>query len=256
MERIGNGLAPRDVALQDQHTPTVIAFFNQVEESTTLAVATAIGDRTITLTSTTGAAVGKYIILFHPASERFYTGHITSIAALPVVSVDTPLDFAYPIGTFIDIAITDMSVDGSSTTQVFGLRGVGVPPGIDLRYDVTRLMFQCEAASPVSLATFADLTALTNGLVCRKRDGEYHNILNVKTNKELAGIMYDWTPYAATNPQQGQDGFVGRLTFAGQNKIGVTQRLALGEDLEFLIQDDLRAITELKIIAEGHRVED
>ncbi len=245
-----------DVALQDQHTPAIIAYFNEVEESTTLAAPTVINGKTVTLTNTTGAAVGKYIILFHPGSVRFYTGHITSIAALPTVSVDTPLDFAYPAGTFIDIAITDMSVNGSSTTRVFGLRGIGAPPGVELTFDVTRVIFQCEADSAISLAKFADIAALTNGLVMRKRDGTFHNIWNVKTNKEIAGIMYDWTPYAATNPQQGEDGFVSRLTFAGQNKIGITERLKIGEDLEILVQDNLTAVTDFKIIAQGHVVED
>ena len=253
---IGNGLAPRDVALQDQHTPAIISYFNEVEEQTTLAAQAAIDDKTITLTSSTGAAVGKYIILFHPPSARFYTGHITSIAAIPTVSLDTPLDFAYPAGTFVDIAITDLSVNGSSTPRIFGLRGTGVPPGVDLKVDITRLVWQCEAANNVTLATFADIAALTNGLVCRKRDGEYHNIFNVKSNKEIAGIMFDWTPYAATNPQQGENGFVSRLTFAGQNKIGVTQRLAIGEDLELIVQDNLSAITEFKVMAEGHIVLD
>ena len=65
---------------------------------------------------------------------------------------------------------------------------------------------------------------------------------------------YDWTPYLATNPQQGQDGFLFRLTFAGMNKLGVAIRLNPGEDLQFLVQDDLSGITVLEVTAEGHVV--
>jgi len=68
--------------------------------------------------------------------------------------------------------------------------------------------------------------------------------------------MYDWTPYAALNPVQGIDGFVARLTFAGQNKVGVAIRLPIGQDLEVLVQDDLEAITKLEIVAEGHIVDE
>lgn len=239
---------------QDQDTPAIIAYFNEVSNQTILVAPTIIGSREITLADVTGATVGKYIILFNPKSARFYTGHITSIAGSPTMTMDTPLDFAYPAGTFVDIAITDMSVNGAAVTRTFGLRGTGIPPGVSLSFDVTRVIFSCIAANPVTLANFAGIAALTNGMVMRKRDGEFHNVFNVKTNGEIAGIMFDWDPYLATNPVQGIDGFVSRLTFNGQNKMGVVQRLRLGEDLEILIQDDLTGITSFKIIAEGHIV--
>lgn len=41
-------------------------------------------------------------------------------------------------------------------------------------------------------------------------------ITTPKDNAEIAGIMYDWNPFAATNPAQGTDGFVARLTFGSE----------------------------------------
>ena len=46
------------------------------------------------------------------------------------------------------------------------------------------------------------------------------------------------------------------MTFAGQDKIGVTLRIKGGEDLQFLIQDNLLTIDEFSIVAEGHVVEE
>ena len=69
--------------------------------------------------------------------------------------------------------------------------------------------------------------------------GRYNKLPNV----ELAGLLFHFEIFAATNPQQGEDGFLARMTFAGQDNIGVAIRLPIGEDLEFLVQDNLTAIT-------------
>ena len=246
-----------DVALQDQTTDPIIAYFNQVHNSTTLAVAVpdvSTNPRIIVVASATGIVVGSYIILFDPASVRFSTFFATAVNGVNI-TLDSPIDFEYPIGTFVDVAIVDMSVNGSVTPQVFGLRGTGAPPGIELSFDVTRIIFTCIAASPVSLSLFADITALTNGLLMRSRNARTKNVFNVKDNREIQGLMFDFTPSVATNPAQGEDGFVSRLTFGGQNKIGVVIRLPIGEDLEMWIQDNLLAITSFRIHAEGHIVD-
>lgn len=244
-----------DVALQDQTTPVVIVKFSKLSEQTTLAAVTAIDINTITVADATGIVAGRYISIFSAADVRFYTGTVVSVAS-EVLTMDTPLDFVFPVGAAVDSGITDMSVDGSSTTQIFGLRGSGAPPGIRLDFDVTRIIFSCLASSAIDLALFANITALEKGLVLRKKDGVYNNVFNVKSNGDIAGIMYDFNAQAATNPAQGQDGFISRLTFGGQSKIGVVQRLKIGEDLQVLIQDNLTGISKLEIIAEGHIVQD
>jgi hypothetical protein len=250
----------QDTNWQDQHTDDVIVKFNKVANSTTLASAAAIGDKTVTLTSATGTAAGKYIVLFHPSSERFSTFHQVGAAAGAVITLDSEVDFAYPDGTFVDIADTNMAVDGSSTTQVFGLRGTGAPPGVDITFDMTRIIISCLTDSIVSLSKFASITALTHGLQLRQRNSRYKNIWNVKSNREIDAIFgTDWKPYAAVNPSQGQDGFTARLTFGGPEKIGVVKRLPIGTDVEILVQDDLTVNTGdiqlLEVYAEGHIVE-
>jgi hypothetical protein len=243
-----------DINLQDQTTDPVIFKFNRIAESTILADTASSGSYTIVVDDTTGAANNAYVIIFNPDTERFYKGSILSISD-DTLTVDTPLDSTFPDSSFVDFTRTNMNVDGSATVQTFGVRGVSASP-IGVTVDITRIIIHCQAASAVDLASFADISALTNGLVLRVRDGRNFNIFNVKSNGELAALMYDWTPYLATNPQQGVDGFLGRLTFAGQNKIGVALRLEPGEDLEFLIQDDLTGVDLLEVTAEGHIVEE
>jgi hypothetical protein len=244
-----NGGIP--VNLQDQVTRPLILKFNDVLSSTTLSVDAVKDTKTIVVTSPTNFISGRYVILFDPSTNNFSFYTVVSVSGA-IITLDTPLDYSYTIGTYVDIAITNMNVDGSVTPVVYGLRGIGSPPGVDISADFTRVIFNCIADSAVDLTKFGNLTRLTNGLVLRRRDGVYQNIFNIKDNGELAGICYDLTIEAANNPVQGVDGFYARLTFAGQNKIGVAIRLPLGDDLEIIIQDDLTDLLKLEVVAEGH----
>jgi len=245
-----------DVAVQDQTTRIVILPFNQVNNSTTLAAEALINQRDIVVASATGIVVGSLIILFSLVTGRFYFGKATVISGAPTIVLDTPLDSTFPLGTAVDIAVYDLSINGLTTPQIFGLRGLGIAPGVDLTIDITRIIVTCIADGPVSLSLFGDLTALLNGLVLRKRNGTNRNIFNIKTNRELAGIAFDYDVTQAINPAQGENGFKSRLTFGGQNKIGVVVRLPPGEDLEFIVQDNLAALLSLIVVAEGHVVEE
>lgn len=230
----------------------ILMYFNQVHNSTTLSAPVVINDFIIPVVSATGIVVGSYIILFDPIGIRVSSFFVTAVNGLNI-TLDTEIDFAYPIGTNVDIAIVDLSVDGTASHQVFGIRGTGTPPGIDATLDITRLIIEMETDSTVSLHKFGNITELSKGVILRIRNGKYKNIFNVKTNGEIAVLSgQSWTPFLSTNPVQGIDGFISRVTFAGQDKIGVAIRLQLGEDLEIHVHDDLTAITKFVVMAQGH----
>jgi hypothetical protein len=240
-----------DVNSLDPTMTPVIVNFNKIVTSTTLTDTVAIDDYTIVVDDTTGVFANRYLTIFNVTLNRFYVGNVLSIN-VDTLTLDTPLDAAYPAGSFVDITTDEMAVDGSGASQTYGVRGVSPSP-IGLSVDIVRIIFTCVTDSPVDLTKFGDITGgLTKGLVLRKRDGTYDNIFNVKTNRDLAGTMFDWEPYLASNPQQGVDGFVSRLTFGSMGKMGVVIRLMAGEDLELLVQDDLSDLATFKITAEGH----
>lgn len=244
------------VQIQDQHSPALIVPMNKVANTTTSVGAVAIDDNTVDVANVAGFVDGAFITVVNAAANRYYTAKQVGAISGSTVTLDTPFDFAFPDGSQVTNGSIDMAVDGSITTQVFSLRAAD--PGIPVEIDITRIIFKCLTATAVSAEKFGDLTELTNGIVLRKAStvDPYYNIFNVKSNLELAGIMYDFTVYEAINPTQGTDGFVGRLTFAGQNKIGVSVRVGPNDDLELLVQDDLSGLVVFEITVEGHVVED
>jgi LysM repeat protein len=254
----GYGLA---VNLQDQTTPALFVKANNVTNETTLSATATLGDTTIQVADTAGINVGDYTGLFNLATNRFYVGTVLSITNPGIdglLNMDTSLDSQFEIGDTVGTGITDLgSVDGTLASPViFAIRGAD--PGIAVTVDITRIIFSCIATDPVDLTKFADIAGgITNGLVMRRTDGTVFNLINWKTNAELAGSMYDFDVRAATNPVQGVNGFTARLTFGGQSKVGVVIRLAPGENLEFLVQDPLLTdgTFSLEIMAEGHVVQ-
>jgi len=253
-----NGSINVDATLYNQTAPVVIFPFSKLEESTTLAVGVSIGDNTATFTSVTGVSAGKIITFFNQDAIRFTLMRAVGTPVGNVVTFDRLFDFAYTAGSYIDISDVNLAANGSVTPVLYGVRnnaGAIPPPGINLSFDITRLMFQCITTNLPEIDSFGDITAgLANGLYCKKRDGEVRNIFNVQTNGELAGIMYDVDIYEAA--KFGVNGFAARLTFAGQNKMGTAIRLAINEDLEILVQDDLSSLLRLSVVAEGSIVED
>jgi hypothetical protein len=245
-----------DVNLSDQTTPAIIAPFNRILTSTFITQPVSIGDYVVTVDDPTNASIVSglnYLVLFDPVSIRFSQFNIIGISG-NILTLDRFIDFDYPAGTFCDIGRYNMGGEvGSMASPItYGLRGTGAPPGVDLTFDVTRILITARTDTAVDLAKFCDIPALQNGILFRRRDGEHRNIFNIKSNGGIKAMAYDWEPYSAQNINQGQHGFGSRLTFAGQSKIGVVIRLPIGDDLECIITDSLLGIAELSIVAEGH----
>jgi hypothetical protein len=137
------------------------------------------------------------------------------------------------------------------TPVVFSLRSGDTSPGLDLTVDITRISLMCSGADAVDLIKFGSIAALTNGIVLQRTDGDYRHIFNSKSNFNLAGSG-EFSLFSATNPAHGLNGFRWNLGIAGQNNLGVAIRLAAGEDLQLIIQDDLTGLTELRMFAFGH----
>ena len=245
--------AVQDVNIQDQTSPIILVPFHNTIVSTTLAAAVAIDDTVVSVADATGVVVGQYLTIYNVAGARWYQGRVVSISVNDI-TVDTPMDFAYQLGDNLHTGSTQLNVNGSVTPQKFTVRAPD--PGIDMVGDITRVIFIIETLGDTAWSSFGDIAGgLTNGCVLRKTDGTYYNIANVKSNAEMAAIMFDLDRIDRTAPT-GTYGLKGRFTFGGQNKIGVVVRLEAGEDLEIIIQDDLSSLEDFRVIAEGHVVVD
>jgi hypothetical protein len=257
MECIVNGKpAIQEVLLTDHTTPPVELYFIQGLGATTLATGTSIDDTTLDLTDATGFVDGDYIGVFEPATSRFYFGEQIGAPAANVISLDTPLDFAFKAGDNVIRTTRNLAVDGSVDTQIFAVRGAGDPDS-KLQIDITRIILTMEGPNtggslvPFDTSTFGNIVGgLTKGLVFREVNGRTTNLWNAKTNGELAGICYDVRIDGGA--RAGTDGLAMRKTYAGQDKSGTALRIRAGDSIQILVQDDLTDLDFIRVVAEGH----
>lgn len=225
------------VRSRPQSSPSIILPLVKPVGSTTTTATATVNTYTITVTSAVGMVVGQHLRMVDDINDKFYFGEIVTIV-FTTITLDTQIDFAYVSGSEVTFSDKNMAVDGSVTPQIFLARtgSLSIPSVVN----ITRILFTCITATAVSLSLFGDLPKLTRGLAFRvTRPTSQTNIFNVKNNEEIVNIQYDWTPYEATNPAQGVDGFSSRLTFGGESKIGTVIRLEQNDNLEMLVQDDL-----------------
>ena len=246
-----NGSIP--VTLQDQTSPAVITPLFRTTDLVTMSIG-AVGDIEITVSDATNIIADSHLVLTDPISGAFHICDCVGAPAGLVVQIDTPLSLPFPAGSNVTVGVHNIGLaSGTRAAPVLYHARVGVGVGSPAVFDVTRLMFQGLTAGVGDLSEFGDLPELLNGIVIRKNngDGTFQSIFNGKSNGDLKSFMFDFEILSAANPQQGANGFAGRLTFSGQNKMGVTIRLEEGQDLECLVQDNLTGLESFYIIAEG-----
>jgi hypothetical protein len=233
-----------DISIQDSTSPLIVIRASELKSETTLTALAVIDANTFTVADATGVIIDDQFTVFSTVDQRYSIFDIIGVLG-NVITVDSPIDFAYKIGSFVQIGNHNLAVDGSVTPRIFGVRNT-TANDLDLSLDFTRMIFSMELTSSGDYDEFGNITALDNGLVCRFKDGEIRNIFNAKNNRELDNLMYDlkFIPASGGAP----DGLSGRFTFA---KLGSVIRIAPFEDLQFIVQDDLSGLTTFEIICQG-----
>lgn len=245
--------ATQDVAIQDQTTPIVILPMAQELVATTLAATAVIDVAAIEVTDNTDFVVGLHLRIINAGADRFFAGTILAING-NIISLDNLIDFAYEATSEVTVSNVNLAVDGSTTPVFFTMR-TGAP-SVPTAIDITRIIFTCTTSTAIDLSGFGDLPALVKGLMFRFVNGVTQNIFNLKTNTNLANLCYDFVVHEATNPAQGVDGFLARLTFAGPAKMGVAIRVGQDDNLQAIVQDDLSDLLSFIIVVQGHTVEE
>lgn len=240
-----------DVIQQNGTTRAIINKLCKVDGSSfTLTASTIPGEYDIVLSSVVGLSIGDEIGLFQDSTNpASFFAKITAISSL-TITVDTPLDIVFDIinnSPILFKVICNLNVDGSSTPEIFSIVN-----GSSIEIDITRVIIKIADGLAMDDGKFGGIPALSKGVVLRKKnnDGTFTNYFNVKTNGDIGALCYDAT-YTDKAPA-GENGFGARLTFAGQNKIGVAIRLGEDEELQMIVQDDLTTLTSFIITAEGH----
>jgi len=239
------------VSVRDRTSSSLDLKFIQAQGAPTALSANADpDDKAITVVSTTGFVDDNVVGVFS-GTGMFYFGRQIGAPSGNVINLDTPIDRAFLSGDSVITAIDNMAVDGSSTTQIFQIGPVGVGTGVEV--DITRFNGYLEDGTAMTDDKFGGMLALTCGVVLRVNSDVITNKWNVKKNGDIGLLCFDFN----YTDRAGGSNFGARFrnSYGGQAKHGVVIRLAPGDILEVLIQDDLTDLVEFTMMAQGHIVE-
>lgn len=241
--------SPVPVELNDQTTQMVEVIMYRVLDSCTLASATTIDTYTCVFNSWHWILVDE--LLTFKSDTRFMQAKVLNVAT-NTITLDTPFDFAFPITSIVVRGRTSMNEDGSITPIVYRTS----PSGLNVKMDITNIVIHMEDNSSMDSNKFWWLPALTRGIVLRKKDGIYYNIMNIKSNWELQHhcqvVDYDdrssWT---------GVYWLRAIKTFWWQSNQWVVLRLdgSTNDELQIIVQDDLTWLDEIHCICIWHIVD-
>jgi hypothetical protein len=248
------------VNVQDQTTQTIDTLMLQADGAPAIwnpnATMTA-GGTSFVVGSATSLAPNDEVFIAEAGSINEASYHVCAsvdVAATDTVHVKVPIPNAYTTSANIFKVTADMA--GSSTgTRTSPDMWITANNGT-VSYDITRIILQMVTSGSPELTQFGNLTALTNGCVLRHYDdsvSHYHNIAYWRANEDIMYSMYDVS--LITGLGAGDYGLTGRMTFGGPSKHGVVIRMNPGDELQFLIQDDISGLTHFYIMVQGHLVD-
>ena len=246
-----------DVVIQDATSPLVAIPFHRVvtDGNLTLAIATVMdtsaeGASTynITVDDSDPVTVGDLVEITDAIAGNIYYGNVIAKPLETVLTLDTPLNAVYPVGSPVIASSTNMAVNGSVTRQIFEVHGA-----LDFEIDINRIVLSMLHNGAGTDALFGDQPAITKGVVIRRKDGVIQPIANFKSNQDFRLLSFDLM-YITRNAPQNDFSTAARMTFNGQEKYGSVIRVGANEQLECIIQDDLSALTDFRIYAHGSYV--
>lgn len=245
----GRGVA---TYIQDQTTQAIDIWFTAPRGDVVTATAATQGEYSVTLEAGHGAVVG-YVIESRTA-DNYVQALIIAVVG-DVITVNTPWSRTFPIGTVVALGDPRMDVLGAATPA--GAVVYSIDPSALQRIDVTRIIVSIEDTTAMDFTTFGNLAALANGCVLRKlqSDGNFNNLFAWRTNGDLIERAFEHTFQSKVGG--GGFGFVAKSTWAGPGNRGVSLRLAGTDDeqLQLVVQDDLRALSKFRCIVQGHVVQ-
>lgn len=245
-----------NVSIQDQTTLLVSGVFAQSILGGNFSLATDTDMSTIdTLYYSFIAEPGHNIVindnilLLDRIANRSLQAKVISVDT-NTITIDKPIDHIFPasgpLPTLGRRTIVDITIDGSTTPQIFSIRAGSIP------LDYKNYTFVFVHSTEGDDSKFCDIDPLPRGLVLRIVDGYQETLFNFKTN----GDFKRFGARLETNEKSGGGSFSTSIILPVSEIFGVVQRIREDSVIQIIVQDDLTNLTSGYATALGHQTLD
>lgn len=164
-----------------------------------------------------------------------------------VVTLDSPIDIAYAIGSTIETVSIELNATGSLASPITYVAG---PPTSQV-WHITNMTLTMSDNVDMDDGKFGGMTALTNGVTVRtKRNNVYHTLTNWKNNSAIirdTGLI----TYASKAPA-GTYGLSSEWNIKEHTESSLILNGATSDKIEVLVQDNLSDLLSFRIKVQGH----
>ncbi len=238
---------PATIEIQDMTNDSVDLRLTRKLGDITLAGPTAQGDTIITLDTRDHEVLVGDIICFKQDS-RFYQG-IALVVDQDKITLDSPLDHAFTPLALGSRNTGALNVNGAVTPVTFS-----IGPASGTAWHILQVRFGITDGSAMDDALFGGITALTKGVLIRRKDGTYKNLFNLKSNTDF--LMACQSAVYADKAPSGSYGFRAVKDYQVQHGVVISLDGTAGAELELVVQDDLTGLTSFRVNVIGHVVRD
>lgn len=226
---ISNGAIPVTTTEKDTYTFSHKFMARTVADREKLITAqTGYQGYTFTMATAQASWIGKTINV----AELYVFQQFTIINVVgTTVTVDAPIDYPYSTNADVDIGITNMNVDGSTTPVFFSMR-----PPVGTVWNATIFSFGLLSSAKMDDGLFAGISALTRG--CLARGIGPAGALTSGNYKTNFDILIKTEGYYSQPSGVAPYGLTGRLI---SKDLGATTIIDSDTHTGLLIQDDLTA---------------
>ncbi|MCP4342769.1 MAG: hypothetical protein GY799_28780 [Desulfobulbaceae bacterium] len=234
-----------DIHDRHVHTKLIGSFYHiHVGLVETITVATAKNDNQINVSDASNWVVGDQLDIINAGTSEPTEPQIIAIAA-NLVTLDRPLNFAWPIGTEVQKISDALNVATPTSFKVT------VP--VNESWHIETIMLTMTINSEGDDTKFGDIDdGLDNGCVLRVYSGsddQFFTFANWKNNADI-GLNMKVEYHARSGG--GKRGFAGHGDILNRTGAVPQIRGTEGDYLEFLTQDDLSSLHGFRIKVLGH----
>jgi len=217
-------------------------YLYQAAATPTITSSTAVDDYTINVDDTTGVSAGDAITIFE--GVNIFQSIVISTTGTSITFA-SPIDNIFTSSAILETGSWNLNVNGSVTPQIFSFRAL-TTSNIHI-HSINCTMLD---ASAMDDGLFGGLTALTNGVVFRLKDGYTKNTALITNNLGFIEQGFDLT-YASKAPA-GQYGLRTKKVIPDVG--GIIYELDATENGEFqvIIQDDLTGLDQFACTINGY----
>jgi hypothetical protein len=212
-----------------------------------------IGDSTIEVNTSSQYTANDYITIVEGTTqESDILKVIASDGTDPgTLTLDRPLENAYTTAATV-ISGVDKNLKTTAGTIAAPITYSIAPPSDESWHIRTLSLIFVDGTNP-AIELFSGIAALTNGLVIRQNGTTKKNLAVIRSNQD----MYEYFGGPEVDIQQksgGGDYMLSALWHLTEHAEAIVKLVgSSGDSLDFVIQDDLTAITEIEVVAFGHK---